>query len=321
MIVPIIYPSAGEFWLNSNADAFLGYSLNNRKLTNLPENYDYNVTAYAAEEVAAILNLSTPLHLTSPDIRFKRSGHKCVIQTRPSPFPKNSFVHVKKQQYDIYIASPELCFLQAARRLDFLDLVKFGYDLCSIYYADVSSKYSQHNRISFTSVPLLKEYALNNHSFYGSAIARKALSFVRDNSNSPMETRLAMFICLPSEYGGCGISDLEMNKVIRLTDAGRIINGCAELRADLAVTQKRLAIEYNSNAFHLTPDQYTSDMNRQIGFSLAGWKYIPITAGNIKSVHALVDIMNIIRDELKLSPLNSNDRKCHDLYFKLFGSK
>jgi len=318
MIVPIIYPSAGEFWLNSDVYSLLGYSLNSRKLTNLPVSYAYDISAYDAEDISAILNLQLPLHVTSPDIRFKRHGTHCVTQARSLPFPEKSFVHFRKQQYDIYIASPELCFVQAARKLEFTDLVRFGYDLCSIYYPDVSSAYKQRNRISFTSASLLKEYAVKNHSLYGSASARKALRYVHDYSNSPMETRIALFFCLPIECGGCAIPDIELNKAIRLTDVGRILNGCNELRADLAVTRKKIAIEYNSNAFHLTPEQYSVDMNRQIGISQAGWKYIPITAGSLRSVHSLTDIANIIRKQLRLLELNSNDRARHDLFFKLF---
>lgn len=234
MIVPIIYPSAGEFWLNFNNGSFPDYSIQNRRLTNLPKGYQFKVTAHDAIAVAKYLSVSSPLYLTAPAMKYKRYGKNCIVLSREIPFPENSFVCIKHKQYDIYIASPELCFLQAARSLDFKDLVKFGYDLCAQYSIDPTSETGQRGRKLITSVNILKEYAKKNRSFYNSILARKALRYVHENSNSPMETKLAIFASLPEDQGGCAIPGLEMNKSIKLSNYGKLLLNCSEIRADLA---------------------------------------------------------------------------------------
>ena len=315
MIIPIIYPSAGEFWLNSDPYSLLGYSFNNRKLTNLPSGFPFRVTSKAAFEVTEILDLSRPLYVAAPHQDYKRYGSNCVIHSYPRPFPQKSFVRLQRGRYDLYIASPELCFMLAARSLDLIDLVKFGYDLCAMYYETPQSRIGQMQRTSFTFSSLLKEYAIYNHNLHGSAKALKALKYVRDYSNSPMETKLAMFSLLPS---GCGLSHLEMNKTIDLTGEGKRLVGYSQIRCDLAFSNK-VAVEYNSNAHHLDAARYTDDMNRQTALKLAGYKYIAITAGHISNYHSFINVMNALMAELGMPLLDENDPARTNLYFRLFG--
>jgi len=318
MIMSIIYPSAGEFWLNSDPFSLLGYSFNNRELTNLPPDYPFSVTSRAAFEVAGILDIHRPLYIAAPHPNYKRRGPNCVIQAYMNPFPPKSFVRMQRGEYDIFIASPELCFLLAARSLDFIDLVKFGYDLCAMYYETPQGIYNQAKRTSFTFTGLIREYAASNHNLHGSVKALKALKYVYDCSNSPMETRLAMFAVLPASCGGCEFSHLEMNKPIGLTVEGKRLVGYPQIRGDL-VFSNRVVVEYNSNAHHLEATKYTDDMNRQTALKLAGYKYIAITAGNINSYHSIINVMNVLRTELGMPLLDENNPARTDLYFRLFG--
>ena len=313
MIVPVIYPSAGEFWLNSNSDTFL-----NRRLafSDLPDKYRFTVTSKISSEVAGILGLSLPLYLTAPEDRFKRRCSSCVINSRTLPFPPESFLHISRGKYDIYIARPELCFLQAARYLDLIDLIRFGYDLCSIY--SLKSSAEQSSRNSPTTIKQLKEYVLSNHSFYGASKATAALRYVRERSNSPMETKLAIFSVLPPRYGGCGISHFELNKEIALTSNGKRLVGYACIHGDLVFNRGNIVVEYNSKLYHLDPDHYTDDMNRQTALKMAGYKYTAITAGNVKTYHSLINIMNAIRAELSLPMLDEPNDARTELYFRLF---
>lgn len=305
MIIPIIYPSSGEFWLQHGSY--------NSKLTDLPTDFRFAVNSQAACDVADILGLSRPLFLSSPDEIFKRKGPNCVIRFNQYSFPPNSFIHLKKGGYDIFIACPGLTFMIAARTLDLIDLILFGYELCAIYH---EGKYGRKERHPAATVRLIKEYVLKNSYIRGSKKALKALKYIRDHSNSPMETKLAVFSVLPPKLGGCGLSNLEMNRVINLTDEGRLLMGCTQLRGDL-VFNEILAVEYNSNAFHLTPEAYTNDMNRQTAMHLAGFHYIGITSGNVKYYHSIIATMNAVRLELGMSPLDDNPAR-EELYYRLF---
>ena len=314
MIVPVIYPSAGEFWLHSDPYTLIGYSFNSRKLMDLPAGYEFSVTSKIALEVAEILDVSTPLFLTAPHQNYKRKGRSCVVQ-KHSVFPPNSFVYLRRREFNIYLACPELCFLLAARSLDLIDLVKFGYDLCALYYENPESKYGQSDRVSYTFTSLIKDYLVANRSFHSSVKALKALKYVYDFSNSPMETRLAMFSSLSEKYGGCGMRLSSMNKAIILTEEGRQLTGYGELHGDLVFD--RVVVEYNSNALHLDAAHYTDDMNRQTALKLAGYDYIAVTAGNIKNYYSLINVMNAIRVKLKMKPLEDDPLR-KKLYIRLF---
>lgn len=314
LIVPIIYPSAGEFWLNSDPNAFLGYSLDSRKLVTLPAGYPFHVTSKSACEVADILHVSKPLYIAAPHENYKRRSKNCVVR-KQRIFPPNCFVHFRHMEYDIFLAGPEFCFLLAARSLDFIDLVKLGYDLCALFYPDPQNNFGQSSRTCFTQVPLIREFLIANSHLYSAAKAQKALRYVHDFSNSPMETRLAMFSSLPDKYGGCEMNLLGLNKVIGLTKEGRMLTGYSELHGDLVF--KNIVAEYNSSIVHLNADHYTEDMNRQTALKLAGYEYIAITAGHVKNYFSLLSVMNSIRFLLKMQPLKDTPIR-RDLYFRLF---
>lgn len=317
MIIPIIYPSAGEFWTQNNPETLLGYSFNQRRLTDLPPAYQFCVNSEIAREAAEILGVSRPLHLAAPHQNYKRRGPNCVVHAYPNGFPPDSFVYFRRRNYDMFMACPELCFLQAAhsRALDFIDLVRFGYDLCAGYYPVPDHKFGQRPRTSFTFAHWIQEYAAVNHAFYGSAKALKALRYVCDCSNSPVETKLAMFSVLPSQLGGCDFRNPKMNKAITLTPEGKDLVGVPQIRGDLVFG--KTVVEYNSNAAHLDPARYTDDMNRQTALKLAGYEYIAVTAGHIKNFYIFMDVMNAIAAALKLPPLEETPER-RKLFYRLF---
>ena len=319
MIIPIIYPSAAQFWLNYTHP---GYSLESRNLTDLPEDYELIASQYEAREIAKLLGLSLPLHLVSKRKENQRHRASCVCRFRHDPFPKDSFYHfhldshIQNEGYEIYVACPELCFLQAARKLDMTDLIKFGFDMCAKYKYNEFASYAQDERAIFTTPGLIENYINTAGGFYGCRPAKKAVRFVLGNSNSPMETKLAILMVLPIRLGGYGMPKPQMNKKIDLTAAAgkkssksknRFKNknsdavallGYDYVHADIA--WPKVVCEYNSNAAHLTPHKYTDDNNRRTALRSAGYEYIGITAGNLRSLRSIDSCMMNIRRALHL---------------------
>ncbi len=304
MFLPIVFPSAAEFWLKTDPD-LIYYAFNNRRLCDLPDDFFCAAPAsgkmrQAARDILRTLDLTSPLTLVCRDPDMRRSSANLRIRSCSVGFPPASFFHMKKAGHDLYIACPELCFWQASAKLDRLQLIKLGFDLCSIYMPNEKSEYGQQSRTLITSAELIGQYLNNFNGCKGIKKARHALCRICDFSNSPMETRLAIIAVLPIEEGGYGLPLPDLNYGIRLTpDATRVL-GRNELRVDMAWPAQKFAVEYNSNLSHLSADQLTEDANRISVLTRVGYTLITLTAGNVMEMHKLDSAMQLIRHSLGL---------------------
>ncbi len=295
IITPIIYPSSIEFW-KSGLPTFYDYAFNNRPLTNLPP--EYHVSSIAAQDAAERLSLWFPLSLISNTVNTGHSGKFYTTRSQKTPLPQNSFFKIPN--HEIYVACPELTFLQAARHLDLLELVLLGFDLCAQYYSDKNAKYGQATRTIPTTAEQIIEYAMGSNHMHGSTQAIRAAKYVLSDSNSPMETRLAILLKLPIRLGGYGLQNLEMNSAIKLSKRGGALMGVAEIRGDLVWRKKQLAVEYNSKSVHNNDAAFYNDSNRATALRDSGWKYIGVTPDNIKNFSSMENLARIIRGQLGL---------------------
>ena len=306
MINPIIYPSAAEFWLNPN----LKYDypdLYDRKwkYVSIPKHYKSMTNPKAARYIAEELQLSYPVHILSQEMKKRCVKAQFVCRCRQLQFPPKSFIKISeevidKENVNFFIATPELCFLEAAHQLSLIELIRFGFDLCSMYVPDENAEFGQSSRKPITTPKLLSEYLSKADGFYGVKKARRAVKYVLENSNSPMETKLAMIMELPFSMGGFGLPKPKLNHSIKLDAAGRKLLGYEAIKCDIAWPDRKRAIEYNSNMCHLTPQQITEDSNRQTALSRLGYKVISLTAGNVNFVSNIESIMASVRRLLGL---------------------
>ena len=135
--------------------------------------------------------------------------HKAHVWSRP--LAPGSFFEVRP---GIYVASPELIFLQMASILDLPHLVKLGDELCSSYREDDYDARGFMQVTPRTNVARLARYIDKMAGCKGAKAARYALRFVAGNAASPMEVALVMLLCLPKRYGGYGLPLPEMNGLV-----------------------------------------------------------------------------------------------------------
>ena len=298
-IIPVIYPSAGRFWLSS-VHSLICYSINNCILTDLPETGEFCYNAKDIRKAAEYLKLPLPLTLYAPEINKKRHNKSSIVYYHKQEFPKNSFVQFKINEYNFFIARPELCFLQAPGFHDFLDCVRFGTDLCAIYKEDASSLFGQANYSPVMSRQSLSEYlqTINNYGY--PTRARQAFRYILNHSNSPIETALGIACNLPWNRGGYKAGNLIMNYGIDLEKTAADLLGYNHVRVDLAWSGKRFAVEYNSNLTHLNSWQMAQDYNRLTALHRSKWKTMVLTSANISEFEELEKIMFELRANLNL---------------------
>ncbi|MBQ9032363.1 MAG: hypothetical protein IJ106_13065 [Parasporobacterium sp.] len=328
MIIPIIYPSAIQFWMDSNllnySDSF---SLEKRYPALLPDHYEFHPTSSVAAKISQQFGFTYPIHVMAPDIVSRRINNYFSSGLKPCHLPSDSFIEIdsfriqsgdKSDIYSIYLASPELCFLEAAVHLSLIELIKLGYDLCAIYLTDTTADYHHTSRKIIATQQSIAAYLETMTNIKGIKKARTAIRHVLNRSNSPRETMLSMILTLPMSMGGYGIYKPELNERVQLSEQGSQILHRDYCICDIVWENKKIIVEYDSNLTHLNSTQHELDKARISALTLSGYQVITLTPANMRSLSDLDNICTALRWKLGLhkecARLNKYNEKRRALY-------
>lgn len=117
----------------------------------------------------------------------------------------------------------------------------------------------------------------NARGFKGIVVARRAVRHIIANSASPMETNLAMMLCLPYALGGYGIAQPKMNHRVDIPDSLRHCGDSSYRICDLYWPDAALAIEYDSDLAHAGIYKTASDAVRRSTLEALGMAVMSIT--------------------------------------------
>jgi very-short-patch-repair endonuclease len=148
----------------------------------------------------------------------------------------------------IPVSRPIRMFIELSGVLDLVDLVVAGDSMLRVF--------------GMTADAL--RGALANRVDYWSGTARFAAAFVRDEVDSPMETRLRMLIVL------AGLPEPRVNYKVR--DA----HGNVIVRFDLSYPAERLAVEYDGRQHVEVVAQWESDEERREYLDEIEWRIVKV---------------------------------------------
>ncbi len=152
------------------------------------------------------------------------------------------------------VSSPELLFLELAPRLSIHRLILLGLQMCShppgSPYLAVTTKQKLASFLAKTSW----------HRGYRKAV--RAVKYVKNGSASIMESLSYMILVLPHALGGYGLNGAVFNQEIILQ--GEAVNQLSQMRcfADLYYKDEKVAVEYDSFAYHNSPTEQGKDSKR-----------------------------------------------------------
>lgn len=142
----------------------------------------------------------------------------------------------------------------------------FGLEICGSFTINNSEKGFCSNLSPLTNALKIRNYVKNlkfeNPTFKSINQACKISSLLQDNSASPQESRLFISFCAPRSLGGYGLKNVVMNKEIELSKNASIICDQDSLRPDLCIFENKIAVEYDSDAFHDNARQNNKDKKR-----------------------------------------------------------
>jgi hypothetical protein len=171
-----------------------------------------------------------------------------------------------------------------ATKLNLINLIQLGFELCGTYSLPAHSEpYVAKTQESLdkgfvscealTNVKKLAGLISKLSGIHGHKRAMRALQFVADNSASPMETKLTMFLTLPYRLGGYGLPMPLLNPRIE----------GSSYRCDLFWPKVKLAVEYDSDQFHTGADRIARDSMRRNDLALLGITVVTVTRQQVRN--------------------------------------
>ena len=260
------------------------------------------------------------------------------MHSSDSLYPTGAFSMVAP---DVYVSSPALCFCQLGESADLSQMVEVGSELCGSYSVcgsqaareslDASDSWDSAGAPScvFGIDRLIKPSTLARQvermpRIRGKGVATKALSYVLDGSGSPRETKLGIMLSFPRARGGFGLPVPEMNGRIRIPGNTARAAGSSFYTCDLLWRSQRVAVEYDSDAFHAGADRIERDALRRDMLEDLGFSVLTVTKRRLSSLQMLEDFANELRRALgvrsrRLTPKQEVERRL--LHRELMGSR
>jgi len=298
MKVYITYPTALEYWL---------YERGFRVAQSLKKSDQIEITGRKSlSEIVNWFNFKDPVHIAVNAGICRKSKKGLVFHLIPKDLPQGSFIRISK---DIYIACPELCFLLAAGDLTFHKLVLLANNLCAQYVQDETEDFGQRHREPVTSTELIGTYLESARGIKYVNAAKRAIKYALDNSNSPMESKLALLAMLPLSSGGYGIKKPELNYKMLLSKKGPKYLRQDSIRCDMIWKEEKVALEYDSNLAHLSTWQHSIDKARISELSSMNFQIISVTSDKIKSFSSVEELFLSVKKSLKMHPRRDRMKK------------
>lgn len=210
----------------------------------------------------------------SPDVRTKTG---CVVSHTWTSLPDGSLVDAGQ---GFFVSTPEFCFLQMASTMTLAQLIQLGMELCGTY-ALVSGRPAVSRDAPLTMIAKLKAFVEAAANTRGRAKALRALRYLLPGSASPMETTLALLLCLPYSLGGYGLEKPLLNYRIDVPSHMRDLADRSYCLCDACWPDAKLAVEYDSKLHHTEPDRQSSDARRRSTLATLGFTVITVMPGHL----------------------------------------
>ena len=246
--------------------------------------------------------------------RQKAAGVCC--HTCGCELPSGSLLPLPTQLADVelFVASPELAFVQFAYGADLLETVYCGMALCSDYRIEPAARggvvVREAGDAPLTTPARLAAGVERLGDVRGSGRAARALPHVRGRSRSPKESGLAMLFGLPVRLGGFNLGNVMLNERIEIPE-GRDANGAVQHSTrfpDLLITnhdrwgEKHIvAVDYDGLSVHSDARAISRDNRRRNELATVGRiTHFTITTEEMRDFHYLYTLADKIRRTLGL---------------------
>ncbi|MBQ9043422.1 MAG: hypothetical protein IJ111_11500 [Eggerthellaceae bacterium] len=225
-----------------------------------------------------------PFHVLARTFTGLRKSPRVKSRLWTAPFPGCSFYRLSD---DLFIASPEFTFLLMAADCTLGQLIAYGCEICGKYSFDPRCDRGFRTRsVSLTTKKLLERFLESASGLDGTLKARRALHYIFEGAESPMETLVCLLLCAPYRLGGYGLEKPLSNKTIRLSKNARAIARKRNCRIDLLWEGPRLAVEFLGKYDHASELAFEPDRQRANALVEMSYTVIELTWSQVRNWEA-----------------------------------
>jgi len=265
----VSHQSASQFWINHNVSNDATY----RCFPNVYDKMRKSDVMLALKEYPEY-DEKTILHLSVFSKNYRHIISNTKAHVRNVPYPCNSFIPISKK---LLVASPELCFLQAAESLSLPSLILYGFELCGTYARNFSGKDTIYKRKPLCSCTKINSYLAATKGATGIKKAKRASKYLVDGSASARESILVAMLSLSPKLGGFGLPKPLLNGELIVDDLNsNTTKKTIIFHGDLVWSEAKLIIEYDGSS-HGNFDNHALDKQRDHLLLDAGYKVIRVT--------------------------------------------
>ncbi len=138
-------------------------------------------------------------------------------------------------------------------------------------------------REPLTSLSKIQDYLNNASGLKGVKKARMAAQYILERSNSPKETEVAAASMLPLNQGGYSLLAPGLNYNVPLAEEAKNLMKRESLCCDIVWPEQKIAVEYDSEQYHILKDQFVYDKRKATALNLSGYKVFNITKDNLRN--------------------------------------
>ena len=248
-----------------------------------------------------------PVHVCVPDGKFRTANPRFRYHVCSCKFPRNAWLDMGG---GLFVASPELYFLQMAQTLSCAGLVLLGLELCGTYRLEVEGGF-RSVRHPLATARGLGKFVRAAKGMPGRSKAQRALRWVMDGSASPMESMLAARLCMSAMLGGYGLPLPALNELMDLTPCQQTVSGRLYLYGDLLWLEQGVLAEYDGEEWHSGREKMEQDAMRANAVSALGLQKFTVTASTYFDFVTFDALAHEVRHALGLRRIATTDEQVH----------
>lgn len=134
----------------------------------------------------------------------------------------------------------------------------------------------------------------------GRRAAMRSLPYVLAGAASPMESVLALLLCLPRRHGGLGLPRPQLNRRVDLDGQAWAVSGRRYHVVDMLWEGAGLGAEYDGRLAHIQARSFDDDRRRANALKMMGVDLVNFTADHIRDDRLLVSQASYIARRLRV---------------------